>query len=428
MHLLGQNRRFLFLQGPHGPFFGGLAQSLRATGAKVFRVGFNRGDQFFWRGDGYIPYRGTLEDWPEHLKELIARHDITDIILYGVSRPVHRAALDLDVRCHVFEEGYLRPYWITYEREGANAASVLMDLSLAEMETALAQDHPKLTEAPDRWGDMNQHMFWGAAYHALLIAGNRGYPGYQPHRTPGVNREFLLHFAKLIGTPVRAAMRALASARIKRGGFPYHLVLLQLAHDANFRNFGPFKDQAEFLNEVMRGFAEGAPSHHHLVIKAHPLEDGREPLRPLIKTLSETYGLVGRIHFVSGGKLARLLDGARSAVTVNSTSAEQALWRGLPLKVFGDAVFNRPEFVSRQSTAAFFRSPQVMDHKAYLTYRAFLLATSQIPGGYYAYRNRRKVLRQLPDLILAADSPYAQILCPQTRDAATKQHLRMVLK
>ena len=427
MRLLGQNRRFLFLQGPHGPFFAALGKSLAATGAEVFRVGFNRSDQLFWRRKSYIPYRGTMEEWPDHLKSLMETHKITDVVLYGASRPIHQPAFALDVTTHVFEEGYLRPYWITYERGGANASSDLMDISLDAMETALAQDYPKLTEAPDRWGDMNQHMFWGAAYHAVLMAGNKGYPGFRPHRTPGVNREFLLHFAKLISTPVRAMLRALASQRIKRGGFPYHLVLLQLAHDANFRDFGPFKDQAKFLNDVMRGFAMGAPSHHHLVLKAHPLEDGREPLRPLIKRLTKTYNLSGRVHFVSGGKLAQLLDGARSAVTVNSTSAEQALWRGLPLKVYGKAVFRRPEFTSDRPIAEFFRAPKVMDHSAYLTYRGFLLATSQIPGGYYAYRNRRKVLRQLPDLMLAEKGPYAQILWPDSKPAAAKQHLRAVL-
>lgn len=427
MHPLGKDRCFLFLQGPHGPFFGALAKSLRATGATVLRVGFNCADQAFWRGPGYLAYRGQPEEWPAHLENLITQHGITDVVLYGASRPIHTPALSLGVTTHVFEEGYLRPYWITYERGGANAASPLMDLTLAQMETALAQNLPKLTEAPDHWGDMRQHMFWGAAYHAVLMTGNRGYPGFQPHRTPGVNREFLLHFAKLANTPFRAAMRAIASSRIRRGGFPYHLVLLQLAHDANFRDFGPFDDQASFLDEVMHGFASGAPTHHHLVLKAHPLEDGREPLRPLIATLAARYGLDERVHFVSGGKLAKLLDSARSAVTVNSTSAEQALWRGLPLKVFGDAVFNRQEFTSPQPIAAFFANPQTPDRAAYLTYRAFLLATSQIPGGFYAYRNRRKVVRQLPDLMLASKDAYAQILCPKSENAATKQHLRAVL-
>jgi capsular polysaccharide export protein len=43
----GQNRRFLFLQGPHGPFFHRLGKMLRLSGAEVWRVGFNAGDRAF---------------------------------------------------------------------------------------------------------------------------------------------------------------------------------------------------------------------------------------------------------------------------------------------------------------------------------------------------------------------------------------------
>lgn len=41
-------RVFLFLQGPHGPFFHALAKMLRVAGARVWRVGFNAGDRAFW--------------------------------------------------------------------------------------------------------------------------------------------------------------------------------------------------------------------------------------------------------------------------------------------------------------------------------------------------------------------------------------------
>ena len=111
-------------------------------------------------------------------------------------------------------------------------------------------------------------------------------------------------------------------------------------------------------------------------------------------------------------------------MTVNSTSAEQALWRALPLKVFGDAVYRRPEFVSFQPVAEFFRAPKPPDRKAYLTYRAFLLATSQVPGGYYGALSRRKLLRQIPDLMLALDSPTERLLAQ--KDEAHRQHLSLV--
>ncbi|NNL35505.1 MAG: capsule biosynthesis protein CapA, partial [Silicimonas sp.] len=132
------------------------------------------------------------------------------------------------------------------------------------------------------------------------------------------------------------------------------------------------------------------------------------------------------VHFVSGGKLAGLLRTARSAVTVNSTAAEQVLWRGLPLKAFGEAIYKRPEFVSDQLVQAFFQAPRTPDRDAYLTYRAFLLATSQIPGGYYAFRSRRKLLRQLPDLMLAELSQTERLIRGEMTGAAATQHLRAV--
>ena len=425
-----ETRRFLFLQGPHGPFFAGLAARLRAAGAETWRAGFNAGDAALWRGPGFLACSVRPEDWPSICEELIRAKGITDIVCYGASRPVHRDALEvaakLGLRRHVFEEGYLRPYWITYERDGANASSPVIGLTLNQMASALEGGRPLLTEAPDSWGDMGAHVFWGAVYHGLLLAGKSRFPEFTPHRSPGVPDEFRLHLKRLATMPVRRVTRYLATLRVRHGGFPYHLVLLQLAHDANFRHHGPFPGQEAFLDIVFKGFAEGAPAHHRLVLKAHPLEDGREPLRPLIRTLAERHGLSRRVHFISGGKLARLLNTAKTAVTVNSTSAEQALWRGLPLKAFGHAVYNRPEFVSDQPVAEFFRSPNLPDRDAYLTYRAFLLATSQVPGGYYAFRSRRKLLRQLPDLMLGDQSPTDLLLATFPTVAAKPQQFRIV--
>ena len=42
----------------------------------------------------------------------------------------------------------------------------------------------------------------------------------------------------------------------------------------------------DFLDVVIEGFATGAARHHHLVFKAHPLEDGRVPLRREIRRLA----------------------------------------------------------------------------------------------------------------------------------------------
>jgi capsular polysaccharide export protein len=428
MRVTGDHRRFLVLQGPHGPFFRQLAAMLGQAGAQVWRVGFNRGDRAFWSDThSFIPFRGKAADWPHAFAKMIIRLGITDIVVYGDTRPIHahavRLAKQAGICVHVFEEGYLRPHWVTYERGGSNGNSRLMGLTLAQMQADLAQSDMDLPDAPARWGDMRQHMFWGALYHWFVLTGFWDFRHYRPHRALTVRQEFRLYCKRLILMPVHAVERRLASLRIKHGGFPYHLVLLQLEHDSSFQMHSPFATMAGFVDVVMAGFAKGAAPHHHLVFKAHPLEDGRAPVAREIRRLAQHYGVGPRVHFVRGGKLAALLNHARSAVTVNSTAAQQVLWRGLPLKVFGSAVYAKPEFVSAQPLDAFFAHPTRPDSRAYRDYRHYLLETSQVPGGFYSARGRRELLRQVVDMMLSPDDPYDALT---KGSAAPRQQLRVV--
>lgn len=423
----GEGRRFLFLQGPHGPFFRDLGAMLRRTGAEVRRIGFNRGDQAYWGREGYVPYTDTPEEWPAAIAEEFAGQGTTDLVLYGDTRFIHaeavRQAHARGITVHVFEEGYLRPWWVTYERGGANGHSRLMELSIPQMRQALENCETDLIDAPAHWGDMRQHVYYGFAYHARILLANGAYKGFRPHRALNVVQEFRLHLNRLVLMPFHAIERRLATWRVRTGGFPYHLALLQLEHDASFQQHSPFRTMTEFLEVAIKGFAEGAPRHHHLVFKAHPLEDGRTKLKADIARIAGALGVADRVHFIRGGKLAGLLNHARSAVTVNSTAAQQVLWRGMPLKVFGAAVYDKPEFVSTQPLPEFFAHPTRPDLRAYRDYRRFLLETSQLPGGFYSAAGRRQLLRQVVDLILSPEDPYSALIAGR---AAPRQHLRLV--
>lgn len=423
----GERRVFLMLQGPHGPFFAQLGAMLRAAGAECWRVGFNAGDRAFWSGPGYVACTGRPEDWPGTVARLIDERGITDLVLYGDTRPIHaQAVAEAQARgvcVHVFEEGYLRPWWVTYERGGSNGHSRLMELSVAQMRRALDGIEHDLSPAPAHWGDMRQHVFYGAAYHACVLLANRAYRNFRPHRALNVRQEAALHLRKLLAMPWHAVERRIATRRVRTGGFPYHLALLQLEHDTSFQKHSPFSTMTQFLELAIRGFAQGAPRHHHLVFKAHPLEDGRVRLKAEIARLAGAHGLTGRVHFLRGGKLAALLDQARSAITVNSTAAQQVLWRGMPLKVFGRAVYDKPEFVSTQGLPEFFASPTRPDLRAYRDYRRFLLETSQLPGGFYSAAGRRQLLRQVVDLMLAPTDPYEALI---RGTAAPRQQLHLV--
>ncbi|MDO5621369.1 MAG: capsule biosynthesis protein CapA [Paracoccus sp. (in: a-proteobacteria)] len=410
-HLLPQERVFLLLQGPHGPFFDRLGRMLRMAGAQVWRAGFNAGDRFFWSDPAhFIAHLDPVADWPAHLDRIIADKGVTDIVLYGDARPVHLAAREaaqrLGLTLHVFEEGYLRPFWISYERGGSNGWSELMNISIDRMRHDLRDARAEISRPPSHWGDMRQHKFYGALYHFLLLTANRGFPAYKSHRKISVMQEFRLHLRRVILSPFLAMQRRLETARIRRGGWPYVLVLMQLDHDASLRTHSDYSSQEAFIREVATAFAENAPRHHHLVFKAHPLEDGRARDRATIRQLAQGLGISDRVHYVLGGKLAGLMALARSAVTVNSTAAQQALWRGLPVLATGRGVFVKPGLVADQSLAGFMADPQRPDAAAYRIYRDYLLETSQIPGGFYAARSRAHALRLVVDLMLAEDNPY----------------------
>ncbi|WP_289151101.1 capsular biosynthesis protein [uncultured Salipiger sp.] len=421
-------RVFLFLQGPHGPFFHRLGAMLHKAGAEVWRVGFNAGDRAFWfDARSYIPFTGTPDSWPETLETLLTGKGVTDIVLYGDTRRIHAEAVTAakarGLTVHVFEEGYMRPYWVTYERDGANGHSRLMRMGIDEMRAALEQSDMEAPLPPGHWGDMRQHVFYGALYHWFVMFRNGDYRNFRPHRQQTVAQEFQLYAKLLLLMPLHRAERLAVTRRIRRGGFPYHLVLLQLEHDSSFREHSPFASMTEFVEMVIEGFAKGAPTHHHLVFKAHPLEDGRAPVRRTIREAARRLGISERVHFAPGGKLAALLNDARSAVTVNSTAGQQVLWRGIPLRVFGAAVYAKPEFVSDQPLQAFFAQPSRPDNKAYRDYRRYLLETSQISGGFYSSRGRRQLLRLVVDMMLAADDPYDAL---RHGTAAPRQQLRLV--
>ena len=422
------SRVFLFLQGPHGPFFNSLGRMLRAAGAEVWRVGFNAGDRAFWHNSSsFIPFRGTQDDWPDTYLQMLKDKNITDIVLYGDTRPIHACAVKIakehGLTVHVFEEGYMRPYWVTYEREGSNGNSRLMDMSIAEMQSSLALSDMEAPLPPAHWGDMRQHVFYGALYHWFVMFLNGDYRNFRPHRDLPVTKEFQLYLTRLFLMPAHSIARRVATWRIRNGGFPYHLALLQLEHDSSFQMHSPFATMSDFLAEIMEGFATGAPRHHHLVIKAHPLEDGRVPIRQEVRRLARLHGVENRVHYVRGGKLAQLLNDARTAVTVNSTAGQQVLWRGIPLKVFGAAVYAKPEFVSNQSLRAFFAGASRPDNRAYKDYRRYLLETSQVSGGFYSARGRRRLLRQVVDMMLAKDDPYEAL---KSGTAAPRQQLQVV--
>ena len=248
--------RFLFFAvGRMGPiFFDRLGRMIApaAGRAKVWRVGFHpRRRRCSWRNrrpKAYLPsYRQHQRRGSSACAELFERSwDHRTRASYGRC-PAHSCRSDCPWRaraaspCMCSKKGYLRPYWVTYERDGTNGNSALMTMSVDDMRHALEKCDLELPDPPAHWGDMRHHIFYGAIYHFCVMALNRRYPPVQttsrPDRGAGISAVSETAYGQCRSPSLE---RRIASWRIRNGGFPYHLVLLQLAHDSSFRAHGPF--------------------------------------------------------------------------------------------------------------------------------------------------------------------------------------------
>ena len=122
-----------------------------------WRVGFNSADKAFWRPrNRFISFKEPYSEWPTTFRKLALDKSITDLVLYGDTREIHQSAIseahNLNITVHVFEEGYLRPYWVTYERGGSNGNSRLMQMKLTQMQDELTAHDLETQMPPSHWG------------------------------------------------------------------------------------------------------------------------------------------------------------------------------------------------------------------------------------------------------------------------------------
>ena len=122
-------RTYLFLQGPHGSFFRELGLALQRAGHRVLRVNICGGDVVDWHSREAVWYQGRTTDWSGWIGDLMQRKGVTDLLAFGDWRPLHREAILVaklrNIRVWAFEEGYLRPHYITMEEGGVNGNSML---------------------------------------------------------------------------------------------------------------------------------------------------------------------------------------------------------------------------------------------------------------------------------------------------------------
>jgi capsular polysaccharide export protein len=388
-------RTVLLLQGLMGPLFRRLGQGLMRAGHEVYKINFNGGDRLFWRLPNGIDYRGSLRDWPQWLQRVIRDKGVTDVVLFGDCRDHHMLAIRvcraLRVPVHVFEEGYIRPDWVTLELGGVNGHSSLPRDPVWYRETAAALPPvPPHAQVPSSF---RRRAAEGLVYNLADVLTRWCYPGWSNHRPWHPLVEGIGWWRKLSRRKESEASAARLLARLEASGEPYFLFPLQLDSDAQIRLHSNFAGIADALRLVIGSFAAHAPADVGLVVKEHPLDNGVRDWRQEAADIAALFGVADRVHYLAWGDIVPVTRRARGVVTINSTSGTLALAEGVPVVALGHAVYDVPDITCQGGLDAFWQNPVAPDPETFAAFRRVLIDRCLIPGGFFSEEALRKVVR-----------------------------------
>lgn len=397
------SRRILFLQGLPGSFFYRLGQVLRARGCDIHRINFNGGDQWDWPGDGAVNYRGSAHAWSPFLAKFLRTHRITDIILFGDCRPLHRTArgtaAGLGVAVHVFEEGYVRPDWVTLERGGVNGFSPLSTDPAWYRRAAL--NLPALADGPPLPSSLRRRVRETIIHYLAFTLLAWLFPHYRTHRPNSP----LVEAAGWVARLMRRRGAIAQSDAVLQGLTPgrYFLFPLQLESDYQLRAHSDFDGMQPALAEVVASFAATAPADRQLVIKAHPLDNGLTDWRKRATDYARALGVADRIEFVDTADIAILVKQSCGVVTVNSTTGTLALAVGIPVIPLGRAIYAVDGLTHQGDLSSFWSAPTPPDAELYEAFRQVLAARCLLRGGFYADEEQAPLVTAAAERIMAGD-------------------------
>ena len=380
-------RQYLFLQGLAGPFFARLGKSLLEAGHGVHRINFHGGDRLFWPHPGAIDYRGTLSRWPAFLEAIVEARGITDLVLFGDCRPLHRAAIShtkhRGILVHVFEEGYIRPDWVTLEDGGVNGLSSLPRdpghyLDVAATLPASPQGMPPVPSS------FRRRALEDIAYNVAAMAAIPLYPGYRSHRPLPAVVEYAGWLLRFMRGPGARRRSAAVLAELSAHARPYFVFPLQLDCDYQIRVHSRFSGMEAAIRQVLASFAANATLADLLVVKAHPLDNGLRNWRRLVHDIAHQVGISDRLLFLDQGDIDSLVRSAKGVVTVNSTTGTLALAHGVPVATLGLAVYDIPRVTHQGGLDRFWTDPDPHEPAVFEAVRRVLVKRCLIRGGFFS--------------------------------------------
>ena len=377
-------KRLLLLQGPAGPFFRRLADHLRSRGCQVTKVNFNAGEDLYYRGREVVHFTGSADAWPDFFESLTKEKVIEGVVVFGDCRPLHRAAIErarsLGLAVYVFEEGYLRPDFVTIERNGVNGYSELP--KDPEFYRALSPTKlPPTKPVPHAFVKSAVHTICYAATAALFAS---RYPNYRHHRDIRPLHQARLWAESSVRRVINTVRDRAFEKELESGSLPpFFFVPLQVHLDSQMRHCR-FESIEAFISEVVTSFAKYAPDDTSLVLKHHPMDRAYRDYGECIRSLRDRFALGERLLYVDVIPLPATLRAALGTVVINSTLGLSSIHHGTPVKCLGSAVYDMPGLTYQGSLDDFFKDPGSVDRSLYQRFRYFLRLQNQINGSVWS--------------------------------------------
>ncbi|HDZ5236001.1 TPA: capsule biosynthesis protein [Campylobacter coli] len=371
----------LLLQGPVGTFFHRLAIKMKKNKTKVFKLNFNGGDFLFYPSGKRC--KCDEKDLENFYENFFKEKKIDAIVMYNDCRLIHAKAIkvakELGIGIWIFEEGYLRPYCITFEKDGVNANSSLpRDKNFYLSCNILTKESIKEIPGGFKFMAFSTFLYWLFSFLLAPFFNNKLH-----HRTL-YPFEFLFWFRSLYRKYLYKFTEKKLNQKIYSLEKKYFLAILQVYNDTQIKHHYK-KSIEEFIEELILSFANHARAKSYLVFKHHPMDRGYRNYSKLINGLSQKYHVEGRIFYVHDTYLPTLLKNALGCITINSTVGLSAILEGCPTKVCGNAFYNFEGLAYPKKLQFFWREAHAYkpNPSLVINFKNYLLNTNQFNGNFY---------------------------------------------
>jgi len=380
----------LLLQGPIGPFFSRFADELTERGFNVWKVNLNGGDKLFYNNGQTVDYSGNLDNWDTYLDRLTVNKSIGRIYLYGDCRAYHRIARKIakrrGIRIFVFEEGYIRPNYITLEEYGVNGHSPMLNqtLEFTDQTEASSEDQSSGENILPKKTFLRSAIF-SVAYYLACRFRRKQYPEYQHHRSLKVFAEG----ARWIRSGIRKLRFQFAETGVLQKVVSeykdhYFVCPLQVHCDMQVVVHSKYNSIEHFIGDVLTSFARHASPNKAIVFKHHPMDRAYKDYSLLFESLVNELSLQGRVFYVHDVDLPTLLKHAEGTVLINSTVGMSSLFHGTPVKTMGKAIYDLPGLTAQRSLESFWKRPGSVNPNLFATFRQHLVDNNQLNGSFMA--------------------------------------------